>query len=282
MTCLSVLLNCKYQLYADDTVIYHTDHDVNNRKVNLEKGLKKFTEWCDGNALTVNIKKSKYVLRGLKTQTRKIVDHNLLMRNSKLDRVSSYNYLGVHLDMNVTFHKYLQGCIQRANHKIYMLSKIRRYIDFYTAVTIYKTMILPVMEYGDIAYDNSDQKLLDKLQTLQNKALRICLNRQGHVPGILLHRECKIAKLEARRIAHLRMFMFKQKGHEMIVNRRDVCTRAHDALLFTMIRPNNEKYKRNIYYKGAQNLSKLGILINMMCLNLNKRNGYSTLLTINL
>ena len=111
------------------------------------------------------------------------------------------------------------------------------------SVTIYKTMILPVMEYGDIAYDNSNQKLLDKLQTLQNKALRICLNRQGHVPVILLHRECKIAKLEARRIAHLRMFMFKQRENEIIVNRRDIRTRAHDALLFTMIRPNNEKYK---------------------------------------
>ena len=85
-------------------------------------------------------------------------------------------------------------------------------------------MILPVMEYGDIAYDNSDKKLLDKLQTLQNKALGICVNRQGHVPVIILHRECKLAKLEARRIAHLRMFMFKQKNNEMIVNRRDVRT----------------------------------------------------------
>ena len=42
-------------------------------------------------------------------------------------------------------------------------------------------MILPVMEYGDVAYDNSDQKLLGKLQTLQNRALRICLNRQEHI-----------------------------------------------------------------------------------------------------
>ena len=37
----------------------------------------------------------------------------------------------------------------------------------------------------------------------------------------------------------------------MIVNRREVYTRAHDACLFTTIRPANEKYKRNIYYKGA-------------------------------
>ena len=248
----SVLRNCKYQLYADDTVIYHTSNDVNYSKNHIECDLKRFTKWCNGNALTVNIKKSKYVLYGLKSQTRKIVDHTLLMQNSKLDKVSSYNYLGVQLDMNLTYHKYLQGCVQRATHKIYMLSKIRRYIDFNTAITINKTMILPVMEYGDIAYDNSDTKLLDKLQVLQNRALRVCINRQEHVPTVLLHQECKIAKLEVRRIAHLRMFMFKQKNNVMIVNRREVNTRAHDALLFTLFRPNNEKYKRNIYYNGAQ------------------------------
>ena len=45
--------------------------------------------------------------------------------------------------------------------------------------------------------------------------------------------------------------MFKQRNNEMIVNIREVFTRVHDALLFTSIRPNNEKYKRNIYYKGA-------------------------------
>ena len=159
------------------------------------------------------------------------------MNNNKLDKVSSYNYLGVHLDMNLNFHKYLQICVQRTTYKIYMLSKVRRYIDFNTALTIYKTMILPILEYGDVAYDNSDLQLLDKLQVLQNRALRICLNRQEHVPVVRMHQDCKIAKFKARRITHLRMFMYKQKYNELIVNYRDVRTRAHDALLFNTVRP---------------------------------------------
>ena len=131
--------------------------------------------------------------------------------------------------------------------------------DFNTANTIYKTMILPVMEYGDVAYDNTDVKLLEKLQVLQNRALKICINRNEHVPVIILHRECNIAKLEPRRIAHLRMFMYKQWYNEKIVNRRNICTRAHDALLFTTSKPENEKYKRNIYYKGALKWNELPV-----------------------
>ena len=45
--------------------------------------------------------------------------------------------------------------------------------------------------------------------------------------------------------------MFKQKHNVNIVNNRDVRTRAHEAPLFTTVKPNNEKYKRNVYYKGA-------------------------------
>ena len=53
--------------------------------------------------------------------------------------------------------------------------------------------------------------------------------------------------------------MFKQKHNEMIVNRREVFTRAHDTLLFTVMRPNNEKYKRNVYYKGALKWNELSV-----------------------
>ena len=95
---------------------------------------------------------------------------------------------------------------------------------------------------------------------LQNRALRICLNRQEHIPVIVLHQECKIAKLQPRRIAHLRMFMFTQKQNELIVNRRNIYTRAHDALLFMVNRPNNEKYKRNIYYNGALRWNELSVV----------------------
>ena len=255
----SVIKKCKYQLYADDTVIYLTGQTLDECTESVEPDLNRFVSWCKGNALTVNTKKSKYVTFGLKSQTRKIRNHILLMDKVRLERVASYKYLGVQLDMNLNFHKYLQDCIQRTSFKIYMLSKIRNYVDFNSAITIYKTMILPVLEYGDIAYDMADKKSLGKLQTLQNRALRICVNRNVHVPTIRLHQLCKIAKLEVRRIAHLRMFMFNQRENELIVNRRNVFTRAHDAPLFITYKPNNEKYKRNIFYNGAIHWNELSV-----------------------
>ena len=53
--------------------------------------------------------------------------------------------------------------------------------------------------------------------------------------------------------------MFKQKQNDLIVNMRNVYTRAHDAILFITIRPNNEKFKRNIYYNGALKWNELSV-----------------------
>ena len=46
----------------------------------------------------------------------------------------------------------------------------------------------------------------------------------------------------------------KHKCNELIVNRRNVYTRAHDATC-----PNNEKFKRNISYTGALKWNKLPV-----------------------
>ena len=58
-------------------------------------------------------------------------------------------------------------------------------------------------------------------------------------------------EIEITRDVQLNLFMYKQQTNLEIVNMRKVNTRAHDALLFTTKKPNNEKYKQNVFYRGA-------------------------------
>ena len=96
-------------------------------------------------------------------------------------------------------------------------------------------MTLPVLEYGDILYDQTNRKLLDKLQTLQNRCLHTCLLPKEHIPTIRLHELCSIGNLCMRPKRHLQFYMYKQKGNIFLVNNRDVLTRAHDALFHHQI-----------------------------------------------
>ena len=163
-------------------------------------------------------------------------------------------------DMNLNYNSHLENCLKLISHKAFLLSKIRRYINFNTAVTIYKTMILPIIEYGNILYNDSNQKLLNDLQVAQNRILRTCIYENRYISTALLHHRCNLAKLKDRRMLHLSLFMYKQQDNVDIVNNRNVRTRAHDAILFTTIKPNNESYKRNIFYKGAINWNNLPVI----------------------
>ena len=131
-----------------------------------------------------------------------------------------------------------------------MLSKVRRYINTETSIKLYKSMIMPIMDYDDIVYSGASENLLDKLQKIQNRALRICLNVHYYLPVINLHQESNIPKLIARCIAHLNNYMFLRKSDPEIVVQRNIRTRKFEAAVLETVRPNIEKYKMGTIYRG--------------------------------
>ena len=112
-------------------------------------------------------------------------------------------------------------------------------------------MIMPYIDYCDIFFINSNANQIKKLQTLQDRALRICFNTGPKVPINMLHQSSQIPKLDIRRESHLLNFMYKNKNNTAILNTRNIRTRLHDAPVFNTIKPLCEKYKANVYYKGA-------------------------------
>ena len=257
---ISSIKACKYYMYADDTAIYTTG-TLPGCTVRLTNDLSTFKQWCNLNKLTLNIKKMKYTIFGLRSHTKHFREHVLYIDNIKIDRVHTYKYLGITLDANLTYSKHLETDIKSISDKALLLAKMRKYILQEVALRIYKTMILPVMEYGDILYDGASKKLTGKIQVLQNRCLRTCLLPDQHIPTIRLYEICSIANLNMRRRIHLQLNMYKQKNNLSIVNTRKIATRIHDATLFTTIKPNSEKYKMNVLYKGAMAWNSLSVNI---------------------
>ena len=83
----------------------------------------------------MNIKKTKYVIFGLKSQIKEIRYHNLHINNHYLDRVNSYKYLGVTLDSCLTYSRHMENCLNMSSHKVFLLSKIRKYTSGRSGVT---------------------------------------------------------------------------------------------------------------------------------------------------
>ena len=122
-----------------------------------------------------------------------------------------------------------QNIYKLASHKIYVLLKIRPYITEKVALRIYKTKILPYIDYGDIFYMSTTNEVLDKLDKLQYRALRICLGTTYRTPRVELIQRTQIPLLRYRRMAHLRNFMYKRSWDQQYIASVPGRTRVYDG-----------------------------------------------------
>lgn len=197
-------------LYADDTVLYCIGRDVECLEVSMNRNLCKLEEWCSANMLTINSKKTKYMLFHNSPNVYGKTELNLEICGSSLNRVNFYDYLGVRLDDTSTYSQHIQKVINGCNQRIFTLSKIRKYITEETAVLIYKTLIMSKLNYGGIFCLSANTNQLSKLQKLQNRALRICFLSNRYISNLELHKRANVLPLCLRRKLDMCKLMFKR------------------------------------------------------------------------
>ena len=218
----------------------------------LQVGLNKTSEWCTINKLTINTKKTKLMVFGSRSKIKKAKNVKILLNGDKIQKVPTFKYLGLVLDSTLNYNHQTSQIIRTVLHKMTLLAKMKRYLKKDVAVLIYKTMILPYLDYGDVIFHRSNSGDLSQLQRLQNRCLRICLGYDKRFSTNKAHKLALAPFLDDRRIAHVHNFMFIRKNKQHLLNNREIRTRAHDAPLFDVKIPRCEAFKRCIGYLGSE------------------------------
>ena len=251
-------------LYADDTVLFSKNANWLLAQENLQIMLNDFVKWSGKNELTINSQKTKFMVFGSRSKVKKAKNAKLAINNTKIQLVPSFKYLGFTMDPVLSYSNHISTLLNVVSHKSYMMAKIRRYISEYSAIRIYKAMLLPYFDYADIIYDKANQNGLDKLQRVQNKCLKMCLLSDARTSTDYVHERTKVPKLENRRKVHLRNYMFQMKTHVDLLCSSDIGTRSRDAPLFTTKIPKCEAYKRSVLYNGAVEWNSLSVELRNM------------------
>ena len=248
---------CGIKLYADDTVLYQSGVNGEDAGGKLQTCVDRFKYWCDKNVLTINAAKTKIMSFTSRSKVKKCKNTDVRVDGEKLKLVPSFKYLGLTLDSTLNFSQHIAQVIRLVCHKMILLARLKKYLREETALLIYKTMILPYFDYADVIFHKANMKELDKLQKLQNKCLRICLNRDRRFNTERAHTLSKVPFLKDRRTAHVRNFMYNRKGNRTLLNLREIRTRAHDAPLFNITIPQCEAFKRSVCYHGSAEWNSL-------------------------
>ena len=152
-------------MYADYTNLYGENPEYVQHDLDL------VATWCDDNMLTLNSNKTPSMI------FLPIVKHNetipvFKIRGEPINSVVKFKYLGL-IYTNLNFQAHYSDLINSVQYKIHFLSKISKFLTIKTALLLYKTTILPLIDYGDFIYDQDVHYFNNKLQLLQNRALRI-------------------------------------------------------------------------------------------------------------
>lgn len=174
-------------MYADDTVLFkeiNLESDIEDQIGKINNDLERLGLWCKRNKLTINVTKSKGMLFTAPLSNYRNMDTavlpELLLNDTKLDYVKVYKYLGVNLDS----HLKMNSIISKTRPVVYKMSKIRYIVDSATAVRMYKTHVLPILEFGLYVLDNYYSNQVSRLQKIQNRCLRLCFRKDYRYPEI--------------------------------------------------------------------------------------------------
>ena len=93
----------KFLMYADDTTIYFNleDFDPVCVETEINNELERVNLWLKLNKLSLNIKKTKLLV--FHRKQKKIQDITILIDNVQIERVNTFNFLGILLDESLTW-----------------------------------------------------------------------------------------------------------------------------------------------------------------------------------
>ncbi len=145
--------------------------------------------WFQQNRQSLNVAKTKVMLFDTQALIAKQGDFCLEIRGQEVEHVHAFKYLGVMLDPLLSFHELVKYSQSKTYGNIRVLDRARSFIDKELYLSLYTTLVLPLLGFNDYVYDCLGVNDAYTLQKLQNAALGSILHVDHSTPLAELHKK---------------------------------------------------------------------------------------------
>ena len=133
-------------LYADDTSLFLIGKNNNVLIHNMNNKLIKIVQWLNCNKLSLNIKKSQYIVfRSIKNSPDKM--NTVKINNQTLIKVKYTKFLGVIIDEYLNWAEHINTVKTKISRGIVISCKVGRVLKSSTLVALYNSFIYPYIIY---------------------------------------------------------------------------------------------------------------------------------------
>lgn len=129
-----------FRIFANDTNIFFTSSNPNEVEFTMNEEIKLVLKYCSINKLSVNFKKTNYML----ITSKKKIHSNI----HNIDCKSYIKYLSIYLDEHLQWESQIQHVNNKLAKNVGIINKLRHYLDFHMLKQLYYTLIYPYLNYG--------------------------------------------------------------------------------------------------------------------------------------
>ena len=199
----------KFILYADDTSLLNSIQlsmsiECKLAVENINSELSKISDWLSVNKLSLNVKKTKYMVFHHRNKKIPAVI-NLRINSIAIERVANFNFLGLMVNENLSWKSHINLISTKLSKSIGVLNKLKHILPKNVLRMLYCSLILPYLNYSLLAWGFD----LVRLNKLQKRAIRTitCSKYNAHTEPIF--RKLNLLKLEDIFTLNLLKFYFK-------------------------------------------------------------------------
>ena len=198
------------KLFADDTSLFSTVHDINKSATDLNRDLNTIKNWPFQWRMSFNPDPNKQATEVVFSHKRKTVVHPALFFNQSPVAIEPLQkHLGLILDKRLNFKYHLNDKISKAMKGIGLIKRLYYYLPRKSLLTIYRSFIRPHLDYCDVIYDQPhNEDFCSKIESVQYKA---ALSITGAIKGTSrdrLYQELGLESLSDRRLYRRLVYFF--------------------------------------------------------------------------
>ena len=198
-------------LFADDANLFISHNDPVYLMTTLNIELNKLSTWFAANRLSLNLSKTNFMVFKPR-QKKQSFEFQVFINDQPISQVSETMFLGVFLDDNLCWKPHISLLASKLSKSIGIIHKSRFFLSTLSLRTLYNSMILPYLNYCNIAWGGTYKSNLQRIVILQKRALRIVNNSTHDANTGPIFKKLKLLKLHDIHSFQLGFFMFSFKN----------------------------------------------------------------------
>ena len=143
----------------------------------MENKLDEVKQWMAANRLKMNYAKTEVIIIGTKNNLGKLENKSIRVGTDTIESSEVVKYLGAWIDELMAMKRFISEKCKSANFHIHNIRAIRKSLDIERCKTLVHAFVLSQLDYGNALLYGLPNYEIKKLQSIQNWAAKLVLNR---------------------------------------------------------------------------------------------------------